>query len=151
MPFDAAKSSVVSAVGQLTSELQAAGPAQGSHMGEKWAKVATAFFSNGTSPLWTDYSAGEAAFKNAAGAEITDASFKAAWVAYAATASLTIPTPPALSYTPPPAPPDFSAIMVIGGQEDHTPSANALFTSLSTWTKTGIGAIAAPPGTQPWV
>jgi hypothetical protein len=153
MPFAAAQSAVVAAVKQLNAEINALAPTATPHMGEKWSKVATAFFSNGSVPLWADYSPGEAAFKAAAGESITEGSFKSAWGEYAKTAALTVPVPvpPVTAYTPPPAPPDFSIIMDLGGQSDDGPAANALFTALSTWTKTGLGAIPAPPGTTPWV
>lgn len=151
MPFSSAESSVVAAVNQMNSQLQSMEPSADPHMGELWAKVATAFFSSGSSPLWLDYSAGEAAFKGAAGKSITEASFKLAWWDYAKTGLATAPVPPALSYTPPPAPPDFSSIAALGGQDSPTPAAKALFATLDIWIKTGTGILPAPATPQTWI
>ena len=134
----------------------------GFHAGNEWAKVAEAYFQNGTNPVWADLSAGKTQFAATMGPEIPSDPMPAAaiifanaWAAFAGTcvASCAPGLPGFIPpIAPPPNPPTFTwteAADTVDAQVTQ------LLADLTTWVNAGTVAIPPPgPGspipTPPW-
>ena len=156
---------MTSAMGTVVSEMNAGD--ESTHVGEKWATVAEAFFQSGQNPAWTPagLAAGKAAFAGAFGASVAPdpvgAAFAAAlqngFQAFGSLASVPTNAAPGLPaqlvpITPPPAPP---VIMTITSPASD--SYNAIITEihpkLVAWAATGLVSVTTPGGpvpTTPW-
>ena len=148
MPLSLAGGDVIIAIGDIMASLpKTQEDTLVYHAGVQWAKVASAFFRNGTVPKWGPgaLQAGEQAFAAVATPVIAGwPALGAAFMAYAAVAMVPGGTVP-VALSAPPVPPVFLELETMGAMPDHRSGATALFKALYAWAKTG-----AVIGPLPW-